>query len=332
MNRNSIENLLTRYLKKETSAEENLIIEKWLEENRNAESGWQDLDRVSKDRWLADVLSRIKSDISDIKTKESGVVKRKAQSYRWYSIVGAAAVLLICFSVYIVWPNLEKHLPAAALTSISVPDHQKKMLKLSDGTKVWLNAGAELRFPKTFDGKSRTVFLSGEAYFDVKHDAGKPFLIYTGKVLTTVLGTAFNIREDRHLHLLEVTVTRGKVSVANDGKLIGILTPNKQVNLDLLSGKVIEKTVDIQTVIAWQDNNEMRFDDVTLGEAAELLERHFHIKINFSNNKLKKCRFSGTTLKTDKLEKILDVIAGFNHATWRWESDGQVIIHGEGCN
>ncbi|WP_214226710.1 FecR domain-containing protein [Pedobacter sp. B4-66] len=328
MNRYNIEALLDRYLKKETSIEENQLIEKWLAENGNADSDWQQLDRSSKDQWLSDVFMDIKASIQQ---NEPKIVPIKSQKYLWYKIAGVAAALILVFSLYLTWPLLEKQMLPTDLTSISIPDHEKKQITLADGTKVWLNEGSELKYAKVFNGKTREVYLSGEAYFDVKHDASRPFLIHTGKVLTTVLGTAFNIKEDPSKHTLEVTVTRGKVSVADDGKLLSILTSNQQVSVDLLTGKPTEKIVDAKTVIAWQDND-MLFDDITFADAAIQLEQHFNVKIAFNNEKLKNCRFSGATLRGDKLDKILDVITDFNNATWKLKSNGHIMIYGEGCN
>lgn len=327
MNRDKIETLLDRYLKKETSEEENHLVEQWLAENGNTDSAWQKFDRSGKDQWLSSVFMGIKDAIN---TNEPKVGSIRSQKYLWYKIAGVAAVFIVFLSFYFNWTLLKKENLPSGLASITTPVHQKQ-IRLADGTRVWLNAGSELRYPKIFKGKLREVYLSGEAYFDVRHDISKPFLIHTGKVLTTVLGTAFNIKEDQNQHTLEVTVTRGKVSVADDGKLLSILTANQQVSLDLLSRKSTEKTVDAETVIAWQ-GNEMIFDDITLAEAAAQLEQHFHVKIIFSNEKLKNCRFSGATLKGDQLDKILDVISGFNKSTWQRKSDGRIVLYGEGCN
>lgn len=328
MNHNHIEALLDRYLKRETSLEEDQLIEKWLAENGVADPAWQRLDRPDKDQWLSGVFVDIKA---SIKTNEPKVILKESGRYLWYKVAGVAAALIIVFSLYLGWSLFEKQVSSPELTSISIPGDQKKQVTLEDGTIVWLNAGSELKYPKVFNEKSRAVYLSGEAYFDVRQDAARPFVIHTGKVLTTVLGTAFNIKEDLRRHTVEVTVTRGKVSVANNGQLLSILTSNQQVSLNLLSGVSAKKTVDATAVIAWQADD-MLFDDITFADAAMQLEQHFNVKITFSNEKLKKCRFSGSTLKGDKLDKILDVISGFNKATWQRKSDGHIVIYGEGCN
>lgn len=325
MNQAHIEDLLDRYLKKETSVAENHFVEQWLEKHNNTDSEWHNLDGSSKDQWLLSLLKDIKVTIHP----NEPLIGKSNKYLLWYKLAGVAAVLLIIFSVYISWPQLEERKLYSSLTTIVVPAHQKKQITLSDGSKVWLNEGASLRYPKTFKGQSRTVYLSGEAYFDIQHDQTRPFLIHTGKVLTTVLGTAFNIKADKLK--LEVTVTRGKVKVEDGGKLLGILTPNQQVSVNLSTGIATEKTVDAKSVISWQDRD-LLFDDITFADAAIQLQQHFHVKINFSNEQLKNCRFSGTALNGEHLDKILKVICAFNNATWQTNPDGSITIDGPGCN
>ncbi|WP_177192108.1 FecR family protein [Chitinophaga arvensicola] len=324
MNRN-IEALLDRYRQGNTTVEENQLIEKWLAENGVADPAWQRLAPADKEQWLADVLTDVKATIGSNQPVRKLVPSHR---YLWYKLAGAAAVLLVVFAVWSRFsgqPALPKDLAV-----VSIPRDQKKQITLADGSRVWLNAGAELKYPAVFSEKAREVYLSGEAYFDVQHDPAKPFLIHTGKVLTTVLGTAFNIKADKDQQTVEVTVSKGKVSVEDAGKLLGILTSNQQISLDLVSGKFAEKTVNANTVIAWQ-GNEMSFDDITFADAALQLQQHFHVKISFNNEKLKACRFSGSTLKGDQLDKILDVITGFNNATWQRKPDGLIVIYGDGC-
>lgn len=328
MDRDNIEDLLDRYLKKETSTEENRLIEQWLEHNGNADPTWQKFDHLQKDQWLSSVFEEIKGTIH---TGEPKLKVIKSAKHLWYKIGAAAAVLIIPLSLFLAWPQLESSIFPSEFSTVVVPNHQKKQIMLPDGSTVWLNAGAVIKFPKSFTGKSREVYLTGEAYFDIKHDDHKPFLIHNGKVLTTVLGTAFNIKEDQDSHTLEVTVTRGKVSVSDDGKLLSILTPNQQLSINLVNRVPTEQKVDAQAVIAWQ-NADIIFDDITFEEAAIQLQQRFDVKIDFRNDQLKKCRFSGSALKGDKLDKVLKVICAFNNASWGRNPDGSITIDGPGCD
>lgn len=329
MSRHQIADLLDRYLKGETTNEENELVERWLEENSDANPRWHDLDRSAKDKWLSGVFSEIKNTIHETEAKVVSLPQRKRGI--WLRVAAVAAVLLISFALYLEWPSLQSRLHPVELTALKVPVNQKREITLADGSQVWLNAGSELKYPKTFNRKTREVYLSGEAYFDVRHDADKPFIIHTGTVLTTVLGTAFNIKEDKNKHTIQVTVTRGKVSVANGNKLLGVIIPNQQISFNTLKAEAVQATVNANAVVAWQQSD-LHFDDVSFGDAVAQLQKHFNVKISFRNAKLKDCRFTGTSLSGEELDKILNVMCAFNNAVYHIKPDGSIMIDGPGCD
>lgn len=328
MSRNVIEDLLDRYLDGKTSAEENEQVERWLENNGNPDSAWQRFNANDKAQWLTDIFEDIQQNKQI--PKKAKIVALPTRKLQWRSIAAVAAILILILAVSLEWPAIQNRLHPQALTALNVPANQKKQITLPDGSVVWINSGSELKYPKEFNGKVREVYLSGEAYFDIYHDTSKPFLIHTGNLLTTVLGTAFNIKEDKENHTITVTVTRGKVGVANGNKQLGIITPNQQISFNLLNEKSVQKEINAQQVIAWQEN-ELRFDDITFEAAAGQLESRFGVRINFSNNALKKCQFSGAALTGEKLDKILKVICSFNKATYQIKTDGSILIEGKGC-
>lgn len=248
----------------------------------------------------------------------------------WRSVAALAAVLALFFAVYLSWPANRQHVNQKGLLALKVSAGQKKQLRLPDGSRVWINEGSELKYPDAFTGGTREVFLSGEAYFDIQHDPAKPFIIHTGEVLTTVLGTAFNIREDKHTHLVEVTVRRGKVSVANGRRTLGVLTPNQQISFNTLSNRVIQQKVDAEQIVSWQ-KTDLRFEDVTFAEAAKQLSERFNVQISFRNEQIRSCRFTGASLTGEKLDEVLKRICDFNKASYQKLPDGSILIDGQGC-
>lgn len=321
--------LLARYLEGETSPEENELIERWITENNLPASQWQTMDRPGRDQWLSTVFADIRSSIHQGDPQVIALAPKRR--IPWSRMAAAAVMLMVSLAVYLEWPALRNLLHPAQLTALQVPVHEKRQITLPDGSQVWVNEGSELRYPQVFSRKTREVYLSGEAYFDIKHHPDQPFIIHTGNLVTTVLGTAFDIREDKNKHTVEVTVTRGKVSVANGDQLLGILTPNQQISFNSAKNELIKQTVDANTVIAWQQG-ELHFDDLSFEEAALQLQAQFNVKISFMNPKLKTCRFTGTALKGEKLDKILKVICAFNQATYQTRADGSIWIDGPGCN
>jgi ferric-dicitrate binding protein FerR (iron transport regulator) len=325
MSRNDIEALLDRYLNGGASPEEIERVETWLNNNGNQNSEWQQLDKADKDQWLSGLFNEIRDTISKPK-----VIALPPRNPLWKYIAAAAAVLAIFFTAYLEWPVLQNRLHSVSLTALHVPVNQKKQVTLADGSRIWINAGSELKYPGVFNGKTREVYLAGEAYFDIQHDVSKPFIIHTGKVITTVLGTAFNIKEDKNQHTVVVTVTRGKVSVANGNEPLGIITPNQQISFNTDNNQHSQVNVDAKQAIAWQEND-IHFDDITFADAAKQLQQRFKVKINFANEKIKNCRFTGTALEGQKLDSILKVICAFNNATYQTMADGSISINGPGC-
>lgn len=326
--KSSIEHLLDRYLEGKTSIEENERIEAWLHNKHLAHSEWQQMDPLNKERWLSDVYLDIKDSIVKMELKTDTM---KSQRHLWYKISGAAAVFIIMLTLFFIWHSPENKVSISSVASISTKATKKQKITLSDGTTVWLNSASELKYPEVFKDHSRAVYLSGEAYFDVRHDPSRPFIIHTGSVITTVLGTAFNIKENKNQHTIDVTVLRGKVSVASEGKLISIVTPNQQLSLDVVTGVPIKSTVNTDKIISWQAED-LEFNDITLATAVIKLQRHFNVLIILDNQKLNDCRFSGRALEGDKLDDILDAITSLNGASWKKNAKGHIRIYGKGCN
>lgn len=329
MNRQQIESLLDRYLKGETTTAENTVVETWLEENLHSNSPWSGLDEQEKSSWLSGIYQDLEQSREKAPEKIIPVKKKKAPYLQF--IAAAAALIAVLFAIYLQSSDEYHTNQSLKLTALTVPAEQTRQIMLPDGSKVWVNAGSELKFPETFGGETREVYLSGEAYFDIAHNPDRPFLIHVGKITTKVLGTAFNIKEDKDQHLVTVTVTRGKVGVAAGTRQLGIITPDHELSFNLLNEKVIRRKVDALTSIAWQ-HRELQFEDVTFEQAVSQLEKRFNVKITFKNNQLKNCRFSGTEPSGAGLEQLLKVICAINHATYQTSEDGSIQIDGKGCN
>lgn len=203
-----------------------------------------------------------------------------------------------------------------------------QLVKLPDGSTVVLNQNSKIEYPAVF-GKTREVILTGEGYFDVKHDSEKSFIVHTGKIKTTVLGTAFNIKAYSNEEKVTVTVTRGKVSVQDQKQTLGVITPNQQLVFNKTEEKKVQLNVYALKVIEWQAKD-LFFDDMTMEQAARLLEQRFSVKIAFANNAVKNCRFTGTILKAEKIEPVLNLLCSFNSSAYEFNK-GVYMISGKGC-
>ncbi|MDR3715261.1 MAG: FecR domain-containing protein [Puia sp.] len=327
MSSNDIAALLERYLTGHVSPEERERVENWLQNHELDQAAWKKLPEQDREQWVADVFSKIRATIH---TKDEKVVRMSPYRRSWLRISAAAAVLIAVALTYALWQGRQGK-QFETLTALRVPAHQKKQITLPDGSMVWVNEGSELQYPQAISSGPREVYLFGEAYFDIRQDASRPFIIHTGKVITTVLGTAFNIREDKGLHTVVVTVTMGRVKVSGSKGDLGIITPNQQISVNELSEVAVRSNVDVSQTIAWKEDD-LHFEDITLAEAATKLEQRFHRKIDFSNNRISNCRFTGTASSGEGLDKILKVICTFNNVTYQTKADGSILIDGPGCD
>lgn len=241
----------------------------------------------------------------------------------WTSGIAATILALIVFSVFVkkapTAPNLRQTVSVSSLN-----DH--RMIHLTDGSTVTLNKNSYLTYAKNFNGKTREVTLVGEGYFDIKHDARKPFLVHAGALTITVLGTAFNVNT---ANKVSVTVTRGKVSVSDKQKLLGAITPGQQISFDSETHVSKKVLLDADKVVKWQATD-IFFDNVTMKDAAQTLEGRFGKKIKFVNEATKKCVFSGAFTHGEDLTDILKVICAFNKADYE-ENGDTITIRGTGC-
>jgi transmembrane sensor len=252
----------------------------------------------------------------------------------WYKSI--AAILLIGFSS-LFYLNKSKVAESNIVQLVESTNRTpnlpaRRFINLPDGSSVILNENSRVELSKNFSSNGlREVHLYGEAYFDVTHDPNKPFIVYAGKVKTTVLGTAFNIKESSIAKTVTVTVTRGKVKVGDSQRTFNVIVPDQQVVIDETSTKHTKKLIKAESVIEWT-NEDIYFDDVSIKDVAKQLQERFKVSIIFSNEQIKSCRFSATFMKGQSLSQILKVIGEFNHIKYQiLENSNTVTLDGSGC-
>ncbi len=206
----------------------------------------------------------------------------------------------------------------------------KKVIHLPDGSIVILNKSSTVEYRSAGVTGAREVVLNGEAYFDIVHRAEQPFLVHTGKIVTRVLGTTFNIKAYSTEKSIEVTVDHGKVQVLNGGASMGLLSDKQQIRYDLGRERSQTQRVSLQPVMAWKPV-EISFDDITMAEAARRIGERFKVGFNFVNPVLKECRITATFYMEDDLDQIMTVICGVNQS--RFVIEGNMVkVDGKGCN
>ena len=269
--------------------------------------------------------------------KDSGNVAptvrlKNSGSYTWYKVAAVLALIIVSsLGFYLFF-----YTPQAPVTLLvhQTGSRQKATVTLSDGSKVRLNAQSKLEYPEIFDGSNRAVRLEGEAFFEVVPNANAPFIVRSGDVTTTVLGTSFNIRAYPEDADVEVAVATGKVAVAaqtgedeSPGQKL-FLVPNEVANYHVEGGNLRKEARDIGDLIAWKDGV-LILNDKNYTEIAKILEQWYGTKITIAAGQLKGCSYRGT-FQNPNLRKVLEALK-FAHGISYEFTDGGVIIRGNGC-
>lgn len=275
---------------------------------------------------LDHILERILDDASVVPIRSS---RARVTTWRW--MAAATVALLIGVGLWYYAPFIETpQIPIAQAEQGDLETYQgRQFITLADGSTVLLNENSRLTYDAA-DGQTRKVVLVGEAYFDVAHNEDKPFVVHTGNIKTTVLGTAFNIKAYDTQEQVVVTVTRGKVAVGDQVREYEKLLPNEQLAVHTATQDYEKTTVNSEDMLAWKQHF-ILLDQVTMAEAATQLAARFKVTIDIKNEALKPCIMNGTFFDDQGLEHIIKMICRTANATYRIQQDTVTIEGGAGC-
>lgn len=249
------------------------------------------------------VRNRIHASVS----KSIGIKKLFANPlYRLAAAVVIGAVLL--FSGY----EAFLHKPASSIIlEVSATAQSLNNVTLPDGTQVSLNSNTHLKYPKKFARNIREVTIEGEAFFEVKPNKNKPFIIHAGNAQIKVLGTSFNVNAYPETNKVEVIVETGKVQVTNKtAETIQtnelILAPGDKGTLDCSSNAMQKTTNRDPNFLAWKTHN-LYFKATSLSEVIDNLEKVYKVNIRLADTKLNDLRLTAR-FNDYSLDFILKVI------------------------
>ncbi len=222
----------------------------------------------------------------------------------WQSV---AAVLLIASISLVYWLNrIEK--TEVDLVQQFIPIAEMKTFFLPDGTRVQMNSKSTLLYPQQFNGKSRSVYLVGEANFRVKPDKDHPFIVKSTDFQVTAVGTEFNVSAYAEEKGISATLIEGSVLVEYDNLTQRILLqPNEQLTYHKGSRSHTLDIVDINDATAWQ-RGELVFREMTLHDIITVLERKYDYQFIYSLHSLKKDRYSFRFKDEASLPIVMNVI------------------------
>ncbi len=326
--------IIERFLKNTSTDEERQAVETWyfsFEKNNDGISQMPENEQITLENEL---YLKIKQKIQPFET-----IQKKTISWSWY-FGSAAAILLLFFGLW-TYNKTSKNIQTANGIPFSgwakYENISAKELKITlpDSSTVVLQPKTQLAYNQS-DIAIREVNLTGEAFFDVKRNEARPFIIHSGKMTTKVLGTSFTIKAYPKMKKSEVSVVSGKVTVyendADDKKDNGvILTPNLKVTYfdeeeHFIKG-LVEKPEVLQTIK--KELFSFNFQNSPLQEVLKTLEKTYGIEMVLENESLGHCTLTGDLEGMPMFTK-LDIITRSLNATYQIKGTS-ILVNGRGC-
>ncbi len=302
--------LIVNYLGGKASKDECMVLESWITESdenlkyfRHLKKIWESsLEMpVSTDKALAKVLKQINKE-------------HKSLTF-WQMAQRIAAILFIPLLFSMLWmysgKNTKSADPTVTYNKVVAAFGTFSLIELPDGSKVWLNSGSSLRYPDKFLSNNRTVYLLGEAYFEVHSDNTMPFFVNTPYFTVKATGTKFDVRAEKNFLTPSVTLVEGKVAVqklnsVKQNGLIAMLQPNQYMTYDTLSGHVTIQTEDTYKHFAWKDGK-LVFRNDNISEVARRISLQYNVDIEIKGNEIKQYRYRAT-FENEPLGELLRLL------------------------
>lgn len=256
--------------------------------------------------------------------KHTLITKERGKRVRLISQV-AAIFLILIISTFFITRNSIINSNNTELNVLQVPSGQRAQLTLSDGTIVWLNAQSTLKYPSQFYGKSRTVFLEGEAYFDVSENRKKPFIVNTDKLSLEVLGTEFNITSYSKSENTFTYLVDGSLKIidkANPAKTL-TLTPNQLIVYK--DNQMTSLSVSNPDYVLWREGIYSFHNDKFI-DIIKRLELYYDIEIRLEHPEIHNVRFTGKFRQRDGIDEILQILSKIHSFKIEEDRENNLII------
>jgi len=252
----------------------------------------------------------------------------------WRNLGKYAAAIFLALTVAFIGyrqfltPNVQQKIALPTLIEKSNPPGQKSKVFLPDGSWLWLNADSKITYDQSFNDSLRIVHLSGEAYFNIKSDATKPFKVITNGLTTTALGTAFNVKAFENENYEEVALAEGKVNVE-----VNPASASKSSNLILTPGEMAaapantplsKSSFDFTEKLGWKDGI-LYFRNANLAEVIDKLERWYGVTIHHNSPGDRAWKFTAE-FHNEYLDNILKVLGETENFQFKINKDNVELI------
>lgn len=247
-------------------------------------------------------------------------------------IAVAAMIFIIAGAVYLCIDKGLLFLPAQNEVATT---GRRKTVKLPDGSVITLEPNSKLRYPQQFTGNTREVILTGEAYFEVKRDPEKPFIVRTPYIGATVLGTSFNVEAYRN-DIARVVVTTGRVKIqtvkASNELQAVIINENQSVAYNIKNNEIEKRNAPEDAVFyKRRRSGKFSYTGVPITKVIRELERFYHTSVTIDGH-MSRCIFYGYFQVNDNVDRALSLVALSLNATVKMKSNNKgYLITGGNC-
>ncbi|WP_024770058.1 FecR family protein [Aquimarina macrocephali] len=285
---------LIKYIKGDTSPDEKKSVIEWIKKD----SEHQKQFNLLKAEYVASTLDSL-SDM-DVNVQYQRFSSRKSKKRRYYYAAIAASIIVPFISWYMFtsFPDNNLIVDTTEIFStttkhVTTSHGGYKTVVLPDGSTIVLNANSSLTYPNTFTDSIRKVTLIGEAFFDIKRDVTKPFIVTTDHINIRVLGTSFNVKSYPKDEKIETTLVTGKVEVFQQQieKPI-VLEPSQRAVFDKEKSNIKVDRVDSKNIVAWQEGK-LIFDKTPLKQVVLDLNRKYNVEFVIKSDSLLQYKYTG---------------------------------------
>lgn len=306
------------FLGRNNKEEQNLLYDIWI---KTEEFGIVENEKK-------EVYSKI-SHLLRLNSRKDNIVKKRIE---WKRITKIAAVWISLLflgstSFYFFYQSsaLKETIAQTKFEEHYVPPGKRQFITLSDGSKVWVNAGSFLISPNIFGGEQREVLLIGEAYFDISKDSKRPFIVRVNQLQIKVIGTKFNVSAYPDQENITTTLENGKVEVCIPKREKPYkLTPDEQLIYNKKSDQIQVIKVKASTYADWRKGG-LLFKQTSFREVVATLERTYNIKIHFKNSSYLDDKLTIHFNQNESLETIMMLLREMTPAM-NYHIHGNMVI------
>jgi transmembrane sensor len=326
-----IDEVIARVLSGEATANDHVLVEEWIALSPANQQSYELSGRLFEQSAALKKIIPVDTDKAWLKVKSRMGVQKNPSKIISFGIARPLPIFLRIAAMLAIVAGLgaagyyllfrDKHAGEKIISSAEEVRHAS----LPDGSTVVLNRNSSLTYSS---GKKRIAQLSGEAYFEVKHDEKSPFIVLAGEITIEDIGTSFNVKAYPGSKTIVISVAEGEVKVSTGEHECTGLVAGEAAEYDAEKHTLTKSLDDDKNITAYKDKNFI-FENTELQVVVKLLRDIYGRNIVLGNEALNKCRLTAS-FKNESLDSILDVIAETLHLQMK-KTETEILLNGDGC-